>query len=208
MRTRHSEQHELNKRSHSRGLRSLFYTVPALAILLFTVASPLRFQSTGVQRIESTADTWKQIAQAECENEAGLAHDRRVRSYEERAAKLQNVVTATAIVYTVGGAVAGVLSGGWLAAPITVIALAEVAWMQSEIDSQLSSLTFSSSNQLRSDILKCAEEAEALEAELSVVDDMERTVVFNFQSGAILTGLVDIPNGRQTVTSAIHLGAQ
>jgi hypothetical protein len=30
--------------------------------------------------------------------------------------------------------------------------------------------------------------------------------VFDFQSGAILSGLVDIPNGRKTKTSATHLG--
>ena len=208
MRIREIEDAKVSRESGSRGLRSLLYTVPTLALLLFTVASPLRFQHTGIQQIESTADTWSHIVLAECENEAELAHDRRVLSYKERAGKLQNVATTTAVLYAVGGAVAGFLSGGWLVAPVAAIAIAEVAWMQSEIDSQLSSLTFSSSNQLRSDILKCAEAADELEAELAVVDDMERTVVFDFTSGAILTGLVDIPNGRQTKTSATHLGAQ
>ncbi len=208
MRIRQIENAKLSKKSESRGVRSLLYTVPTIALVLFTVASPYRLQNSGMQRIVSTADTWSHVVLAECENNAALAHDIRVRSYEDRAAKLGNIATATAVFYTVGGAVAGLLSGGWLVAPVAAIALAEVAWMHSEIDSQLSSLTFSSANQMRSDILKCAEAADALEAELSVVDHMERTVVFNFESGAILTGLVDIPNGRQTKTSATHLGAQ
>lgn len=208
MRTRQIEEVKANKKADSKGLRSLFYTVPAVSLLLFTVSSPVRVEHTGVQIIESVAEEWSHVVLQECENEATLAHDRRVISYEERARKLENTTTLIGFFFGAGTIAAGIFSGGWFAVPVATIAAAELAWMQAEVASQLSSLTFSSSNQLRSDLLKCAEAADALEAELSVVDHMERTAVFDFQSGAILSGLVDIPNGRKTKTSATHLGTQ
>jgi hypothetical protein len=54
--------------------------------------------------------------------------------------------------------------------------------------------------------LKCVEDAILLEQELSVLDAAESTFRFNFTSGALLGGLVDIPNGVKTKTSVTHIG--
>ena len=208
MDTSQLENTQLRDMGKTKIKRSLLYSIPASAFLLFSIISPIRYDHTGVQRVEVGAQSLSEIMITECENEASLAHDRRVLSYQERADKLQNVATATAVVYGVGSIVAGVLTGGWLVAPVAAIGIVEVAWMQSEISSQLSSLTFASSNQLRRDNLECAKSAAETEAELAMLDVMERTVFFDFESGAILTGLSDIPNGRQTKTSATHVGTQ
>ena len=137
-----------------------------------------------------------------CKEAATIAHNERMLSSKERAGYLQNVTIGTSVTFSVAAAVVGGIAMAPLVPVVLIIGGIEYAWMQSQISTQLAEAEARSSNQLAADHVKCVEDYEILLAELSVVDHAETTFHFDFTSGSLLGGLVDIPNGKTPVTSA------
>ena len=75
----------------------------------------------------------------------------------------------------------------------------------SQIKEQASEARIRSSNQWSADDIQCERDLETLASELENADQAEAQVHFDFMSGSILGGLVDLPNGRKTRTSATHV---
>lgn len=154
----------------------------------------------------STIYAYEDFLVQQCKTRAQYAHADRIASIEERSRMLGKGPFYTTIVFGGLSVVAGVLTGGALAFPVIAIGAAEVAWMHNDIAEQKSEATRRASQELANEELKCVEDAILLEQELSVLDAAESTFRFNFTSGALLGGLVDIPNGVKTKTSVTHIG--
>jgi len=137
-----------------------------------------------------------------CKEAATIAHNERVLSSKDRAGGLQNVTIGTSVVFSVAAAVVGSIAMAPLVPVVLIIGGLEYSWMQSQISTQLAEAEARSSNQLAADHVKCVEDHAILLAELSVLDHAETNIQFNFTSGSLMGGLVDIPNGKRPVTSA------
>ena len=137
-----------------------------------------------------------------CKEAATTAHNDRMLSSRERADGLQNVTIGT----SVGFSIAAVAVGGLALTPLVPIVLViggiEYSWMQSQVSTQLAEAEARSSNQMAADHVKCVEDHAILVTELNVLDQAETNIQFNYTSGALLGGLVDMPNGKTPVTSA------
>ena len=112
---------------------------------------------------------------------------------------------ATGFVFGGLAAVFGYFTAGLATYPIATLGTVEVAWMYSQIKKQASEARIRSSNQWSADDIQCERDLETLASELENADQAEAQVHFDFMSGAILGGLVDLPNGRKTRTSATHV---
>ena len=150
---------------------------------------------------------YEELLVQQCKNRAQLNHVDQVAIINERASKRERGITYTTIAFSGLGIVAGFLSGGALAFPVVAIGAAEIAWMQNDINTQKQRSKERVDKELAREELRCVEDAERLEQELSVLDFAESTIIFNYTSGALLNGLVDIPNGVQTKTSATHISS-
>jgi len=141
----------------------------------------------------------------ECKRRGREAHNQRLEDIAAREDALGAVPVATGVVFAGLSAAAGFFSLGVLSFPILALGTAEVAWMYDQIKTQASESRTRSSEQWSADDVQCERDAERLASEIASVDAAEALVHFDFNSGAVLGGLVDIPGSNQVATYAIHM---
>ena len=141
----------------------------------------------------------------ECKRKSREAHNQRLGDIEAREDMLGVMPIATGFVFGGLAAIAGYFTAGTATYPIATLGTVEVAWMYSQIKEQASEARIRSSNQWSADDIQCERDLETLASELENADQAEAQVHFDFMSGSILGGLVDLPNGRKTRTSATHV---
>lgn len=179
---------------------------PLSLLLMYSTQNILINDSSIVTPLYSPIYAHEDVLVQECKARARDAHLDREANIKARARRLGAVPVITGIVFTSLSAAAGVLSLGTLALPIALIGAGEIAWMVNEIETQEAEAIRQSGKQWSQDETKCVEDAIRLQQELSVLDLAESTFRFDFTSGAVLGGLVSIPNGIKTKTSVTHIG--
>ena len=184
--------------------RGFLVALAASSMLLMNSFNSMGKYSAGLKEINFVPKTYADDAMIIqlCKEAATTAHNDRMLSSRERADGLQNVTIGT----SVGFSIAAVAVGGLALTPLVPIVLViggiEYSWMQSQVSTQLAEAEARSSNQMAADHVKCVEDHAILVTELNVLDQAETNIQFNYTSGALLGGLVDMPNGKTPVTSA------
>lgn len=187
-----------------KGLRSSLLMSFSLMVMFssqyfFPVSDP------GVYQYGGTVYAHEDFLLEQCKRGAREAHNARLEDIAAREEMLGTIPVATGVVFAGLSAAAGFFSLGTLSFPILALGTVEVAWMYDQIKSQASESRIRSSKQWSADDVQCERDAETLASEQASVDDAETLVHFDFLSGAILGGLVDIPSGRKVITSATHV---
>lgn len=184
--------------------RGFLVALAASSMLLMNGFNSMGKYSTGLNEINLVPKAYADDAVIiqQCKEAATIAHNERMLSSKDRAGVLQNVTIGTSVAFSIAVAVVGGLAMAPLVPIVLIVGGLEYSWMQSQISTQLAEAESRSSNQMAADHVKCVEDYAILLAELSVLDHAETNIQFNYQSGSLLSGLVDIPNGKTLVTSA------